>query len=75
MQPSGLPAPKNVFASLAKILKIWTKMSVTNSFQWNVTIKECKQLFECQHLLLFRDIWWSKFLSIFKFSAFFQHQS
>jgi hypothetical protein len=23
--------------------------------------KKCKQLFEYQHLLLFRDIWWSKF--------------
>ncbi len=24
-------------------------------------LKKCKQLFEYQHLLLFRDIWWSKF--------------
>jgi hypothetical protein len=23
--------------------------------------KKCKQLFEYQHLLLLRDIWWSKF--------------
>ncbi len=28
--------------------------------------KKCKQLFEYQHLLLFRDIWWSKFYSISK---------
>jgi hypothetical protein len=24
-------------------------------------LKNCKQLFEYQHLLLHRDIWWSKF--------------
>jgi hypothetical protein len=23
-------------------------------------IKKCKQLFEYQHLLILRDIWWSK---------------
>jgi hypothetical protein len=28
--------------------------------EWN-SFKKCKQLFECQHLLLLRDIWWSKF--------------
>jgi hypothetical protein len=27
---------------------------------------KCKQLFEYQHLLLLRGIWWSKFQSIFK---------
>jgi hypothetical protein len=37
--------------------------------------KQCKQLFEYQHLLLLRDIWWSKFESIFKCCSFFQHQS
>jgi len=26
-----------------------------------VHLKNCKQLFEYQHLLLLRDIWWSKF--------------
>jgi hypothetical protein len=30
-------------------------------FQWNSTLLKCRQLFECQHLLLLRDIWWSKF--------------
>ncbi len=34
---------------------------------------KCKQLFEYQHLLLNRDIWWSKFKSIFKCCSFFQH--
>jgi hypothetical protein len=28
--------------------------------------KKCNQLFEYQHLLLLRDIWWSKLKSIFK---------
>ncbi len=28
--------------------------------------KKCKKLFEHKHLLLLRDIWWSKFLYIFK---------
>jgi hypothetical protein len=39
-----------------------------------LTLKKCKQRFKNQHLLLFRDIWCSKFLSIFKCSSFFQHQ-
>jgi hypothetical protein len=26
-----------------------------------VRLKKCEQLFEYQHLLLLRDIWWSKF--------------
>jgi hypothetical protein len=38
-------------------------------------LKKCKQLFKYQHLLLLRDIWWSKFKSTFKCSSFFQHQS
>jgi hypothetical protein len=37
--------------------------------------KKCIQLFEYQHLPLLRDIWWSRFLSIFNCSSFFQHQS
>jgi hypothetical protein len=35
---------------------------------------KCKQLFEYQHLPLLRDIWWSKFYSIFKCCSFIQHQ-
>jgi len=42
-------------------------------FNWTACFKKCKQLFEYQHLLLLRDIWWSKFLSIFKCCTFFQH--
>jgi hypothetical protein len=38
-------------------------------------LKKCKQLFEYQHLLLLRDIWWSKFKSILICCPFFQHQS
>ncbi len=30
-------------------------------------LKKCKQLFEYQHLLLLRDIWWSKLSSVFKY--------
>jgi hypothetical protein len=29
--------------------------------QWNSTLLKHKQLFEYQHLVLLRDIWWSKF--------------
>ncbi len=36
--------------------------------------KNSKQMFWYQHLLLLRDIWWSKFKSIFICSSFFQHQ-
>jgi len=39
-----------------------------------VRFNKCKQLCEYQHLLLLRDIWWLKLLTIFKCS-FFQHQS
>ncbi len=30
-------------------------------FNGAVCFKKCKQLFEYQHLLLLRDVWWSKF--------------
>jgi hypothetical protein len=43
-------------------------------FNETVRFTKCKQLFECQHLLLLRDIWCSKFESIFKRSSIFQHQ-
>jgi hypothetical protein len=33
-------------------------------FSETARFKKCKQLFEYQHLLLLRDIWWSKFYSI-----------
>jgi hypothetical protein len=35
----------------------------TSLLKHNVTtcFKKCKQLFENQHLLLLRDIWWLKF--------------
>jgi len=39
-----------------------------------VRFEKCKQLFECQHLLSLRDIWWSKFKSIFKCCLFYQRQ-
>jgi hypothetical protein len=45
-----------------------------SSLDGTVRFKDCKQLFEYQHLLLLRDIWWSKLYSIFKCSSFFQHQ-
>jgi hypothetical protein len=37
--------------------------------------KKCKQFFKYKHLLLLRDIWWSKFKSILKCCSFFKHQS
>jgi hypothetical protein len=39
-----------------------------------VRFKKCKHLFEYQYLLLLRDIWWSKFYSIFKCCSLIQHQ-
>jgi hypothetical protein len=30
-------------------------------FNGTAHFKKCKQFFEYQHLLLFRDVWWSKF--------------
>ncbi len=38
------------------------------------SLKKCKKLFEYQHLLLLRDIRWSKLHSIFKCCSFFQHR-
>ncbi len=35
--------------------------TIDTSFNGTTHFKECKQLFEYQHLLLLRDIWWSKF--------------
>jgi hypothetical protein len=32
-----------------------------NKMNGTVHFKKCKQLFEYQHLLLLRDIWWSKY--------------
>ena len=40
-------------------------------FHWTACFKNCKQLFEYQHLLQLRGIWWQKFFSIFKCSSFF----
>jgi hypothetical protein len=36
------------------------------TLQWNSALFKCKHSFECQHLLLLRDILWSEFKSIFK---------
>ncbi len=47
-------------------------MSKNNARNETGCFKKCRQLFESQHLLLVRDIWWSK-LSIFKCCSFFQH--
>jgi hypothetical protein len=48
----------------------WLECSSKNKIQYNGTthFKNCKQLFEYQHILLLRDIWWSKFQSILKSS-------
>jgi len=40
----------------------------------NSTLQKCKQLLEYQHLLLLRDIWWSKYKSIYKCSSLIEHQ-
>jgi hypothetical protein len=54
---------------------IWTKMldwgKNTSRDNGTAHFKKCKQLFEYQHLLLLRDIWWWKFYSIFKCCSFF----
>jgi len=52
----------------------WVGMGISVVYNRTARFKNCKQLFEYQYLILFRDIWWSKFLSIFKCSLFFQHQ-
>ncbi len=39
----------------------WRRHYKLSGGKWNSTLKKCKQLFEYQHLLLLRDIWWSKF--------------
>jgi hypothetical protein len=50
-----------------KIIKTATRWRHENQFfnevKFNGTMhfKKCKQLFKCQHLLLFRDIWRLKF--------------
>jgi hypothetical protein len=48
--------------------KYCTRVEVTNTLaycgtEWNNKLKKCK-LFEYQHLLLLRDIWWSNFKSL-----------
>ncbi len=48
-----------------------SKRPQLNGTAW---VKKWKQLFEYQHLLLFRDIGWPKLLSIFKCCSYFQHQ-
>jgi hypothetical protein len=50
--------------SMFHIIKvyIWQKNKMPMNFaNGTACFKECKQLFEYQHLLLLRDIWWSKF--------------
>jgi hypothetical protein len=49
-------------------------MSLYEVINGTVHFKNVKKLFEYQHLLLLRDMWWSKLLSIFKCCSFFQHQ-
>ncbi len=56
-----------IFASSTTLRGVYTSdKRPQRSKQWNSTLKKCKQLFEYQHLLLLRDIWRSKFLSINK---------
>jgi hypothetical protein len=37
-----------------------TVLTLATSGNGTAHFKKCKQLFEYQHLLLLRDIWWSK---------------
>ncbi len=46
--------------------KIWIKISKPNLRYGRAHFNKCKQLFEDQHVILLRHIWWSKFYSIFK---------
>jgi len=47
-----------MYGLLSKLL--WSKpLKVTDN--GTVHFKKCKQSFEYQHLLLLKDIWWSKF--------------
>jgi hypothetical protein len=47
------------------------KVFTTNGQNGTARFQRCKQLFEYKHLLLLRDIWWSKLKSIFKCCSFF----
>jgi hypothetical protein len=54
----------SLIMSNAVILSVIMLNAVASYFQLKMeqhTLKKCKQLFEYQHLLLLRDIWWSKF--------------
>ncbi len=51
------------------VIKLFTVITYTPN--GTPSFNKCKQLFECQHLLLLRYIPWSKFLSIFKYCSFF----
>ncbi len=50
-------------ADLEVLLAVYDFVTVYDSPRGNGTahFKKCKQLFEYKHLLLLRDIWWSKF--------------
>jgi hypothetical protein len=39
---------------------IWHDVIQHNGLNATARFEKCKQLFEYQHLLLLRDIWWSK---------------
>ncbi len=49
-----------------KVLKKWVKQMCKTFYIGTEHFKKCKRLFEYQHWLLLRDIWWSEFWSIFK---------
>jgi hypothetical protein len=77
----GLKDRRWIFKKLKFIFAItWVKISslpLAQKIQSAIpameqhALKNVKKLFEYKHLLLLRDIWWSKFYSIFKCCSFF----
>jgi hypothetical protein len=63
-------------ATLSKILSVYMIVTMIVSYHNGTAhLKKCEQLFEYQHLLLLRDIQWSKLQSIAKCCSFSQCQS
>jgi hypothetical protein len=47
--------------SMKPLILTLTVLTYQLLFNGTAHFKNCKQLLECQHLLLLRDIWWPKF--------------
>jgi len=54
--------PSLTFASKAEPLTKWSLLNLSTPVIEQHTLKECKQLLEYQHLLIFRHVWWTPVL-------------